>query len=130
MRPDAWDGVHQGDRWTPQDAGHAPRRRQTAELKSLVLFECARAGASVANVALAHGLNANLVHKWGRRADQGGVAGLPVREADAFIPLTLPPGPTPAAGDIRFELRSGPIVVTWPMAAMSDCAAWLREALK
>ncbi|WP_458237632.1 transposase, partial [Pseudomonas sp. P5_A2_2] len=39
------------------------RRRHDDELKAKVLSECAVPGASVAHVALAHGLNANLVHK-------------------------------------------------------------------
>ena len=42
------------------------RRVHDAQLKSKVLAECSQAGASVSAVALAHGLNANLVHKWRR----------------------------------------------------------------
>ena len=42
----------------------APRRSHSAELRSQVLAQCALAGASVASVAMAHGLNANLVRKW------------------------------------------------------------------
>ena len=49
----------------------APRRRHSAELRSRVLAECARPGASVAAVAMAHVLNANLVRKW-RHAGTGG----------------------------------------------------------
>ena len=37
-------------------------------LRAKVLSECVQAGASVAGIALAHGLNANLVHKWRRQA--------------------------------------------------------------
>ena len=44
----------------------APRRRHADELKARVLAACAEPGASVAAVAQAHGLNANLVHKWRR----------------------------------------------------------------
>jgi transposase len=42
------------------------RRVHDAQLKSKVLAECGQPGASVSAVALAHGLNANLVHKWRR----------------------------------------------------------------
>ena len=45
----------------------ATRRRHGDELKAAVLAECDEAGASVAAVAQAHGLNANLVHKWRRQ---------------------------------------------------------------
>lgn len=40
------------------------RRRHGAELKAKVLAACDEPGASVAAVARAHDLNANLVHKW------------------------------------------------------------------
>jgi transposase-like protein len=46
------------------DIENSARRRHSAELKRLVLAQCAEPGASVAKVALTHGLNANLVHKW------------------------------------------------------------------
>ncbi len=42
----------------------APRRHHSAELKAKVLAACAEPGASLSGVALAHGLNANLVRKW------------------------------------------------------------------
>lgn len=42
----------------------APRRRHDAQIKAKVLAACDEPGASVAAVALAHGLNANLVRKW------------------------------------------------------------------
>jgi transposase-like protein len=40
------------------------RQERSPELKAKVLAECERPGASVAQVALAHGVNANLVHGW------------------------------------------------------------------
>jgi transposase len=45
----------------------AARRRHDDALKQRVLDECRQPGASVARVALSHGLNANLVHKCPRR---------------------------------------------------------------
>jgi transposase len=47
----------------------APRRRHGAEFKAKVLAECDEPGASISGVALAHGLNANLVRQW--RAGRG-----------------------------------------------------------
>lgn len=46
-----------------QDSKKIVRRRYDAQFKAQVLAECARAGASVARMALAHGINANIVHK-------------------------------------------------------------------
>lgn len=43
---------------------NSPRRVYSAEFKSQVLADCRQSGVSVAAVALAHGLNVNLVRKW------------------------------------------------------------------
>jgi transposase len=52
------------------------RRVHDTEFKARVLTECRRPGASVAAVALAHGLNANLLRKWlqGRGLKRCGLA--------------------------------------------------------
>ena len=54
----------------------APRRRHGAEFKEKVLAECNEPGVSISSVALAHGLNANLVRQWraGRGVKPGGAA--------------------------------------------------------
>jgi transposase-like protein len=51
-----------------EQASRASRRLHDKELKRQVLAECTEPGASVAWVAMAHGLNANLVHKRRRLA--------------------------------------------------------------
>ena len=114
----------------------ATRRRHGDELKAAVLAECDEAGASVAAVAQAHGLNANLVHKWRRnRRPQPGTNTNAVAEkvARAFVALQLPAPPTPQpAPDIRIELRRGATTVTiaWPGQAAGECAAWLGQWLR
>jgi transposase-like protein len=52
------------------------RRRHSDELKAKVAAACGEPGASISAVALAHGLNANLVRKWrtGRGAKPAGTA--------------------------------------------------------
>ena len=109
------------------------RRRHSAQLKVEVLAACNASGASVAAVALAHGLNANLVHKWRRSQARPVVARRVAGAIGEFIalPLRTPPAPvTPP--DIRIELRRGPTAVTvnWPMAGAGECAAWLRDWLR
>jgi transposase len=97
-----------------------------AELKAQVIAACREPGASVAAVALAHGLNANLVRKWlvGRGLKRAGLArpsvlpaatarsqAVPVAESAPlqFLPIDLPgdvhaahtpvaAAPTPATG--------------------------------
>ena len=67
-----------------KDSKKITRRRHSAELKAQVLSECARLEASVASVALSHGVNANVVHKWRPLA---GAVPLP---AASFFPVALP----------------------------------------
>jgi transposase len=116
---------------------------------------CNEPGASIAAVALSHGLNANLVRKWlgGRGLKRTGipapvavktsVAAAPLLAADArFVPIELA---VPAAAraeavrqadiaaavlePIHIELRRGPLhlSVRWPSSTVEDCTAWLRE---
>ena len=40
------------------------RRSYSKSFKAQVIAECAQPDTSIANVALTHNLNANLVHKW------------------------------------------------------------------
>jgi len=112
------------------------RRRYRAELKAQILAECDAPGASVAKVAMAHGINANIVHGWRKLARQGDTAtGLVQRE---FVPVAVAPAPAPApeartsAERIEVELRRGALTikVAWPMSAAADLAAWTRELLR
>jgi transposase len=84
-------------------------------------------------VALAHGINANIVHRWLRESARQALAGPP----PAFVAVTLdepaPVGPAPACPppaaepDIRVEVRraDASIVEKWPLAGGAACAAWL-----
>ncbi|GAA4350925.1 hypothetical protein GCM10023165_38700 [Variovorax defluvii] len=93
------------------------RRVHSAEPKARILAECRQPGASVSGVAIAHGLNTNVVRKWlaGRGLKRIGAAA-PAASGIAptlqFVPVELPrsepvitaPAPTP---DIRIELQRG-----------------------
>ncbi|HET9208177.1 MAG TPA: transposase [Burkholderiaceae bacterium] len=126
------------------------RRVHGAEFKAQVLAECQQAGASVAAVALAHGLNVNLVRKWlvGRGIKRTGLpaprtatpaqpaAGEPAAASLRFIPVELTPV-APAADEataasasaIHIELTRGgtQLCVRWPSSQAASCAAWLHE---
>lgn len=120
------------------------RRRHSAEFKSQVVQACSVPGASTAAVALAFGLNANLVRQWikGRSAQRSSLGQAPLPEptpAPAFVALALPPAErtpvaAPVAGtpDIRIDVRRHGlhVNVAWPTSAAADCAAWLRELLR
>ena len=115
---------------TMEHPKRAGRRRHDDRLKAKVLSECATPGASVAQVALAHGLKANLVHKWRRRAGGGHSVATP--EVTTFIPVTMTPAAPAVVDAIRIELRRGALAVnvSWPLATSAQCASWLRELLK
>lgn len=130
------------------------RRRHSDELKAKVLAACEVPGASISGVALAHGLNTNLVRKWrsGRGVKRSDVASLPagpnmtplpLRAAPEFIAIEMPaprkagarvaadPVDTVPSAEplIHIELRRGPLHlnVRWPTSAADDATAWLRE---
>jgi transposase len=132
------------------------RRVHGAEFKTQVLAECQQPGASVAAIALAHGLNVNLLRKWlvGRGIQRTGLAApRAVRHTAAgadetsarslqFIPVeiacapvaatataTAPEQAEPPVAEIHVELTRGAtqLSVRWPSAQAAACAAWLRE---
>lgn len=132
------------------------RRVHGAEFKTQVLAECKQPGASVAAVALAHGLNVNLLRKWlvGRGIKRTGLAAprtvtrkpvgvdtsvsslqfIPVEIAPASVAATAAaaaPEQTelPDAEEIRVELTRGAtqLCVRWPSTQAAACAAWLHE---
>lgn len=106
-------------------------RAYAPEFKAQVLAECSQPGASVAKVALANGLNANMIHTW-RRESRGAVAPA-AAGAGEFVPLQLAGSPVDAAvPPIRIELRQGAtsVAIAWPAQAADACATWLRALLK
>ena len=120
--------------------GRRRRRRYSAEFKDSVIKACQQPGVSIAAVALANGLNANLLRRWVADAEQAnsdtpssdptGAATAEGTPSPAFIPLPLA---TPAAPpSIRIEVqRAGTTIsVTWPVSSAAECANWLRELLR
>lgn len=95
---------------------------------------CQVLGASVAGVALTHGVNASQVRRWLRERGVVLPSRLPapmVDAAPAFVPVTMPPARS-ETGPIVIEVRRGTtaIHVEWPVQAASDCAVWLRDWLR
>jgi len=102
------------------------RRRYTAAFKARVIAECEHPDASVAGVAIRHGLNPNMVQKWRliqRRDSQ-----------DDFLRLPVPslPGPQAATRDdpatVRMDvpMPTGTLTVHWPLGALQQSVEWLR----
>jgi transposase len=111
----------------------ATRRRYSAAVKEQVLAECAVPGASVAKVAMAHGINANVLHRWRQLAREDRSPTIEPREAARqFVPVTIAAEPATKLPDIQIQLRRGQTTLTiaWPASAAAECAAWVRELLR
>lgn len=101
------------------------RRHHSAELKQEILAECAQPGVSLASVALSHGTNANVVHKWRRLAHALSTD----LQLSPFVPVPLLQASYASTADIRVELRRGAtsVSLTQPVSAAEHCAAWMRD---
>ena len=114
------------------------RRVHSPEFKAQVLAECRLPDASVSGVAIAHGLNTNVVRKWltGRGLKRMGAAAPAasgIAPALQFVPVELPrPEPavtaTASQPDIRIELQRGGLHVKLQCAGNAGAlyAAQLR----
>ena len=115
------------------------RRRVHSELfKAEAVGACQQEGVSIAAVALARGLNANLLRGWVRNAERRNApiaiqrTAPPVTEehAQSFVEVPLPANG--AEGRIRVEVRrkGRSVSIEWPASAARECALMLRELMK
>ena len=109
------------------------RRRFAPEFKAKIVAACLQGDISIAQVALQHGLNTNLVQTWIRKAKrQSQLPAVP-----DFVALPVPSAvddrsTSPAgSGEIRIEVPSarGMITVHWPVPDAAQCAQWLKGLL-
>tara|TARA_Y100001963_G_scaffold159634_1_gene264226 strand:+ start:1037 stop:1414 length:378 start_codon:yes stop_codon:yes gene_type:complete len=119
----------------PQPQSQPRRRRHfSREFKAQVVAACQEPGVSVSRIALDNQLNANLLRRWIREAEQSGKTTTP----PAFMPLALPAASSPGERSpgqdscIRIEVprAGGPVVVEWPAEQAHQCLALLRELLR
>ncbi|WP_342616765.1 transposase [Rhodoferax sp. GW822-FHT02A01] len=124
------------------------RREYSVEFKASVLEQCRQPGASLAGIALGHGINPNMVHRWIREERQRRVLTELQQTAATFVPLQLsgagnadaiamkhlPEAPQPAhTGEtIHIEIQRGgaTVSVRWPLTGAAQCAQVLRELLR
>ena len=101
-----------------------PRRRHSAEFKAKVVAACDEPGASISRVALAHGLNTNLVRKWrsGRGVKLAGLLISPAASEAALRPT--PPIASPLLGAnaefVAIEMPTAPKTTAGATAARAD----------
>ena len=90
------------------------RKRRSAAEKRLIVEQALAPGASVARVARAHGLNANVVFNWRRLYSEGKLA-VETAQAMKLLPVSIEErdgveqlseeAVTPSCGSIHIELR-------------------------
>lgn len=118
---------------TMAEGKRVARRMHDAQLKASVLARCAEPGASVARIALEHGLNANLVHRWRRIAEGRERGRCAAVGLDQFVPVPIAASAVASVGErIRIELRGARMAasVEWPVSEAAQCAAWLCELMR
>ena len=118
------------------------RRRYGSQFKSMVLAQCEEPGMSVAQVAMSHGINDNVVHRWRQLARlqqparQAMSDGQPsAKQPVAFVPLALPAHvleEPQVRTEIRLDIKRGAVTVgvAWPDKSLGDLAGFVRELLK
>ncbi len=120
------------------------RRRHTAEFKREVVATCQHPGVSMAAVAMAQQLNANLLRRWVQEArmqrvgDGHGEATMRSsasnRTVPTFVPVTLqaeePEPQSPEEIRIEIHRQQGTVQITWPATRAEACAQWLRDLLR
>ena len=106
------------------------RRRYDVRLKAQILAECEAPGASVAKVAMSHGIKDDVVHRWRQRRARRAVS---VAATPTFVPVALPAPTQPVLpADAHIELRRGTttVLIAWPGSALGELATFTRELLR
>ena len=118
-------------------------RKHSDEFKARVVAQALEPHASLASVALANGINANMLRRWAYASSPANAQSPAIRDdrnAQALSFVQLPvqidkPTPTPTAlasatstiVQVRIHRGETTVVVSLPM--MGDSAAWVREVL-
>lgn len=125
------------------------RRTYTRQFKAEMVARCLRGDVSLASLAVEHGMNPNVLHRWvtehgryGHHAlsDDDQPAHNPMaltvstpEAATPFIPVPLSPSQSRAGNEaIRLELKRGAMTlsVSWPVSSAAQCVELLREWLR
>lgn len=121
-------------------------RRHSDEFKARVIELARNGNGSVAAVALANGLNANMLRRWVREAELADAVpalaqAQPLLNTPAFVPVAVaqlsdrsataaaPREPAAPSALVTVEIRRGASSVSASLPMDARSAAWLREVL-
>ena len=80
------------------------RRTYSKSAKQALVQMCLRPGVSVADTALAHGINANLLRRWMTRYAPGGKGGNEASSGVSLVPVSTGPAAVRSSPDSSIEL--------------------------
>lgn len=120
------------------ETGRRRRRKHSAVFKAEAVGACQQPGVSVAAVALARGLNANMLRNWVKRAERGKAPiairpTLPSVESsmpERFLPVEIPRSTVSEAIRVEVHRNGRRISIEWPASAARECAVLLKELMK
>ena len=107
------------------------RRQYTPEFKQELVTLC-QPGVSTSAVALAHGINANLLRRWIKQFP-GVQPSLALTAPAKLVPVKvdLPTGDTVSdAIEISIQKSSARISIRWPGNQAEACGQWLADLVK
>lgn len=114
-------------------------RTYSEDLEAQVVAACLQPGVSIARVALANGLNANLLRRWVKEsAEQKSQVDNSGADTDLGAPSPQPLAPVVSmpevepTGDIKIEIHRSQAVfeITWPLSQTASWPQWLRNLLR
>jgi transposase len=113
------------------------RRRRSEEFRERVVAACRAPGVSVAAVALANGLNANLLRRWINESTQRAAvpasrAIVPAPRPMTVVPVGIEPTEERGCEEIRIDIRRAGVAaqLAWPATRTAELSILLRELLK
>lgn len=120
---------------------HRRRQSYSKAFKAELVAACLKPGASVAAIAMANQVNANLLRRWIKRlqgmrpTSPAAAATMPDPapvSAPALVPVSVKPPTVAVPSEFHCEVhhRQAVISVTWPTEQAAACALWLRELLR
>ena len=96
------------DSQPPRYAVRRTHRTYTPQFKAELVAACMQPGASIAALALRHGMNANVLHRWCKEFHQG-------HHRQSLVGC---------------RRQSVSVTVHWPVSAAAQCAQMLQELLR
>ena len=118
-----------------QATGGRRRRIHSEDFKARVVEASKQPGVSMAAVAMANGINANLLRRWVLMSQASAAVTrrtelAPVPTNAGFIPVSMTAPQEQAPIRIDVQRGSTTITVSWPASAADACGSWLRELLR